>query len=70
MARAENRDGEGHAELKVHSHHPGGKSMYGSNAGEKTTYECTKCGAILEYTGDDRTECRPFWVQRGFADAK
>ena len=56
-----------HDKLRVTGHVAGGHTMYASNTGEVTTYTCAACKAIWEYSGADRTEAAPFWVQRGWA---
>jgi hypothetical protein len=42
--------------------------MDASNQGEFTFYRCTRCDALIEYTGADKTEAPPFWVFRGWTN--
>ncbi len=56
-----------HVKLNAPGRVSGGHAMYASNTGEVTTYNCAICDAIWEYSGADRIEAAPFWVQRGWA---
>ena len=70
FAKANERPQVPHQNLKVQTHNAGHSTMYASNQGEFTFYRCARCGALIEYTGADKTEAPPFWVFRGWAENK
>jgi len=68
IAKANDRHQAPHQNLTVQTHNAGHSTMDASNQGEFTFYRCTRCDALIEYTGADKTEAPPFWVFRGWTN--